>query len=101
MKKSFHVILNTGVADDIQEAVDYYKNKEKSLGLKFYQSAKNTIKTLTDDALLYQIKYKDVRCVKVSIFPYLVHYVVDKKENLVRVYGVICTYKNPDKHWVE
>lgn len=54
------------MAGEIQKAVDYYEGKQDSLGSRFYKITKTTLKTLEKDALLYQIKYKNVRCVKVK-----------------------------------
>lgn len=102
MKKHlFKVIVNDVLADDIQEAVDYYKEKQKSLATRFYYNSKKLLKSLEQDALLYQVKYKDIRCAKVKKFPYLIHYKVNEKENTVYVYALICTYKNPNENWVE
>lgn len=100
-KSSFKVIVNDHVVDEIQEAVDFYKEKQKSLGKRFYKSAKKTIKALENDALIYQIKYNDVRCVKIKKFPYLVHYKINQKSNTVIVYALICTYRNPEDNWLK
>lgn len=102
MKKHlFNVIINDAVADELQEAVDYYKEKQKTLGQKFYKATKKTLKSLKKDALLYQVKYKDVRCIKANNFPYLIHYKVNQKTNTVRVFALICTHKNPNENWVK
>ena len=100
-KNSFNIIVNDSVADEIQKAVDFYKEKQKSLGSHFYNTTKKVLKSLENDALLYQVKYKNIRCVKVNKFPYLIHYKVNEKENTVYVYALVCTYKNPDENWVE
>lgn len=97
-KHHFNVVVNDAVADEIQDAVDYYKEKLKSLSARFYNSAKKSLKSLEHDALLYQVKYKDIRCAKVKKFPYLIHFKVNEKENTVYVYALICTYKNPDEN---
>jgi len=44
-KHHFNVIVNDLVADEIQEAVDYYKEKQKSLGSRFYSAAKKALKS--------------------------------------------------------
>ena len=100
-KHRFNIIINDAVADEIQEAVDYYKEKQKSLGNRFYTTVKRTLKSLQKDALLYQVKYKSVHCIKVKKFPYLIHYKVNQTSNTVHVYALICTHKNPDENWVE
>lgn len=100
-KHRFKVVINNQVTNEIQEAVDYYKEKQPSLGIRFYNAAKKTLKSLENDALLYQEKYKSVRCLEVKRFPYLIHYKVNEKSKIVHVYALICTYKNPDENWIE
>jgi mRNA-degrading endonuclease RelE of RelBE toxin-antitoxin system len=100
-KHNFNVILNNSLSDDIQEAVNYYKSKNKDLGTRFYNKVKAKLKTLKKDALLYQIKYNNIRCLSVDKFPYLIHYNLDQNTNTVFVFALICTYKNPDDIWVK
>ncbi|RYM34904.1 hypothetical protein ERX46_05880 [Brumimicrobium glaciale] len=100
MKHFFKVIINEHAAQDIQKGVDFYNEKQDSLGTRFYTSSKATPKSLNKDALLYQIKYSSIRCVKVNNFPYLIHYSVNQKSNTVRVYSVIPTRKDPHTNWV-
>ena len=88
------------MATDIQEAVDYYKEKQKPLGRRFYDAVKKSIQSLEKEALLYQIRYKKIRCRSVEKFPYLIHYHADTNTNSVHVYAVICTYKSPEDSWV-
>jgi len=49
-KHRFNVIVNDPVADEIQKAVDYYKEKQKPLGSRFYNAAKKILKSLENDA---------------------------------------------------
>jgi mRNA-degrading endonuclease RelE of RelBE toxin-antitoxin system len=100
-KHNFNVILNNSLSDDIQEAVNYYKSKNKDLGARFYNKVKAKLKTLKKDALLYQIKYNNIRCLSVDKFPYLIHYNLDQNTNTVFVFALICTHKNPKEYWVK
>ncbi|MCH8534560.1 MAG: hypothetical protein LAT51_05775 [Flavobacteriaceae bacterium] len=100
-KQQFKVIVFEAVADEIQEAIDYYNKKQRSLGLRFYKTTKNLIKSLEKDALLYQVKYQRIRCVKINKFPYLIHYELNEELRVVYVYALICSYKNPDESWVK
>ena len=97
----FIVSINDVVTNEIQEAVDYYKEKQKTLGQKFYKATKKSLKSLEKDALLYQVKYKNVCCIRVKKFPYLIHYTVNQKSNTVRVFALICTHKDPNENWVK
>ena len=95
MNHNFNVIANDNVAGDIQEAVNYYNQKKDLLGTRFYNSAKTEMNSLKKDALLFQIRYENVRCLKVKNFPYLIHYTVNKKTKTVRIYSVTGTHKAP------
>lgn len=99
-KQHFKVIVNDAVVDEIQENLDYYNEKQESLGYRFYKTVKQTLVSLEQDALLYQVKYKDIRYVKLNKFPFLIHYKVDEEQSTVYVYALIWTFKNPDENWL-
>lgn len=98
--KKFNVILTNSLVNDIQEAVDYYKTIRENLGERFYSNVKSALSSLQTDALIYQIKYRNIRCVRLTKFPYLIHYSVDISEKKVIVHGLICCFKNPNESWI-
>jgi len=100
LKHKFNVIANDHVSEDIQEAVNFYNQKKDSLRTRFYNSAKREMNSLKNDALLYQIRYENVRCVRVKNFTYLIHYIVNQKTKTVRIYSVVSMYKDPNANWV-
>jgi hypothetical protein len=100
MKKyNFNIGLHPDIQFDLREAVDYYNSKRENLGDRFYANARAKMKSLSTDALLYSIKYADVRCVEVPHFPYLIHYRVFSNKKLVLVEAVINMSKDPDANW--
>lgn len=100
-KQTYKVSLYESVTADIQQAVDYYNSKQKGLGIRFYKVAKKTLNSLKTDAHLYQIKYKNIRCIKINKFPYLLHYEMLENQKTVKVYALICSFKNLDTNWVK
>ena len=100
IKRIFKIELFENVTDDIQEAVDFYNSKQKHLGTKFYNATNKALNSLKTDALLYQKKYKNIRCIKLNKFPYLIHYKVIEKLNTVKVYAIISSLRDPNSHWV-
>ena len=100
MKKShFEVIHHPLLSLDLQQAIDYYNDKKDYLGNEFYQLALIQLKTLQIDALLYQIRYDDVRCLQIPRFPFMIHYSVDVEQNKIYAHAVINTSKDPDVNW--
>jgi ParE toxin of type II toxin-antitoxin system, parDE len=83
--KKFSIVLSPAAIADIQKGIDYYKQIDKALGIRFHNSVKSTFNELKKSPH-YQIRYKNVRIRTVKNFPYLVHFII--KGNEVIVYGV-------------
>jgi hypothetical protein len=98
-KHNFLVIKHHDVNHDLQEIIDYYNSKKAKLGNKFYAKAFKQMKQLSNDFLLYEEKYHNVRCVGIQGFPYLIHYTVNQNNKTVLINAIICTHQNPDTHW--
>jgi len=92
----FKIVYNPEVVNDIQQAIDWYNEKQPGLGKRFFNTIKAHIDSLKNSALHYAIRYDDVRCMPVKNFPYMVHYRVDKKERIVKIEAVINTSRNPE-----
>jgi len=102
MKKRFKVVRNPIVATEVQEAVNYYfrETGNHKLGKRFFATVNKQIKALKTDALLYAVKYDEIRCVNISKFPYRAHYTLNEESKTVMVEAVINTSKDPD-NWVK
>lgn len=102
MKYNFKLEFNPQIYIDIQRQVDYYKKTTKShvLGKRFFKTVKNEVLRLNKHALLYEIKYDDIRCLPIPKFPFRAHYRVNVNDNTVRVEAIISTSLSPDK-WVK
>lgn len=99
-KRNFTIIYHPELQYDFQEAMDYYNDKSTLLGDRFFNVAIAQIKTLSNDAYLYAVKYSDVRCVAVPEFPYLIHYKIIEASKFVEVLAVICMSKDPNESWL-
>jgi hypothetical protein len=100
MKKlNFQVIRHPSLTSDLQEIIGYYNERKAYLGNEFYYLAVKQLKTLEQDALLYQIRYEDIRCLQVPRFPFMIHYSIDFEQNKVYVHGIINTSRDSNEHW--
>jgi plasmid stabilization system protein ParE len=85
---------------DIQEITEWYNEKQVGLGKRFQNAAIMQINSLAKDPQIYVIRYKEIRCVAIKKFPYMVHFYINNVNNTVEVLAVISTGRNP-KIWQE
>jgi plasmid stabilization system protein ParE len=85
---------------DIQEITNWYNKAQIGLGKRFQNTAIKQINTLNKDPQIYPVRYKEIRCVLVKKFPYMVHFYINEENNTVEVLAVISTDRNP-KIWKE
>ncbi len=97
---TYKISIETDALRDIQEATDWYNEKSQGLGSRFQQQIVEQINTLKINPLVYAIRYADVRCMLINKFPFMVHFVVDEKKELVEVFAVYHTSRSP-KIWEE
>ena len=68
-------VLNRAI-EDIQKGVDYYNSEKSGLGDDFYDEVDALLNIITKNPL-YQIRYKDIRCLPMKRFPFMIHFSVD------------------------
>lgn len=81
------------------EGIEWYNKQSLALGKRFYRVIQKKYKTLRQNPY-FHIRYEDVRCLPLEVFPYMVHFVVEEERKSVVVLGVICTHRDP-KIWEE
>ena len=92
----FTVEFNPDFFDDIAQAVDWYNKKQAGLGDRFFNGVKKQTAKLSTSALLFAIKYDDIRCVRIEKFPYLLHYRVIEETKTVKVEALFHTSRDPE-----
>ena len=96
--KPYKVILTLRARQDIQETIKWYNSRQRGLGRKFHAFLKLAISTIKASPF-YEVRYAEIRCFKIKRFPYLIHFIVE--QDTVYVLAVICTHRDPEKHWLE
>jgi plasmid stabilization system protein ParE len=94
---SFRLIIHKEADQDITRAIDWYNNQRDSLGSIFYSHLKEKLEKLQQNPHLWSVRYDNVHCAVVNRFPYLIHYIIEEKENKMVVLGVLHTSLNPKK----
>lgn len=97
--KKYRVEIQTQAIVDIKEAKNYYDKLSPRLGSKLIKQLREISKTLQLNPH-HQIKYDNVRFLKLRSFPYSAHYTIDEKISVVYIHAVIHTASDPDKAWI-
>lgn len=93
---SYKLVLHKEAGQDIEEAIDWYSKQLDGLGNQFYAKLTDKLEKLKENPQLWSVRYDEVHCVIVNVFPYLIHYIIEESEKKVVVLGVLHTSKDPD-----
>lgn len=96
---SFQILIDPEAVQDIQEAIYWYNDQQADLGRKFHVTIKRVLSKLKKNAF-FQIRYDDVHCLPVKVFPFMIHYTINEESRLIIVRAILHTSQNPEK-WKE
>lgn len=95
MKKYIIKIAPEALAE-IQEITHWYNEAQAGLGKRFQNTAVKQINALKKDPQVYAIRYKEIRCVVINKFPYMVHFYINNENKTIEILAVISTDRNPE-----
>ena len=98
--KKYKVKIEPEALTDIQSITDWYNEAQANLGKRFQNAVGKQIGSLNKSPHVYAVRYKEIRCMLVKKFPYMVHFFINEENNSVEVLAVISTDRNP-KIWEE
>jgi len=74
-----------------------YDSKKAGLGERFYNVIDEHFELLKEYYHSFAIQYDNIHCLRLKLFPYIIHYRVLPSQKTVSVKAVFCTYENPGK----
>lgn len=92
---SYTLVNRPLVYYDILEIVEYYKEINTDLAVKFLDQLEETKKYIFDFPESFQIRYHKVRTILIENFPYHIHYLIDDSNKQIIILAIIHSYKNP------
>lgn len=95
--KMFNIRIINQASEELQEAFDYYHQVNPKIAKKFFNQTNVALSDLKKNPF-YQIRYVDFRMKIVKKIPYIIHFIVDQKNDIVLVYGIRNSYQNPDSY---
>ena len=83
---------------EVQDALNYFLEKSAELSEDFIQDLEKGIFALQVNPY-YQVRYKNIRCLPLSKFPFMIHFELDEDKKRVKILSCIHTSLNPNKSW--
>lgn len=96
--KKYRIKIVAEALSDIRDITVWYDSQKAGLGKIFKDTVIKQTNDLTEDPQIFAIRYKEIRCMLVKKFPYLVHFYINEKTSVVEVLAVISIDRNP-KIW--
>ncbi len=91
----FELLIQRDAESDIQQAIDWYDEKQSGLGEKFHKEVLSAFSKLASYPF-YQIRYNEVRCLPLKKFPFMLHYSVNEVLHTVTLRAVLHTSRSPE-----
>jgi len=79
----------------LQEIYNWYENQQTNLGDRFLQAIDECVTKILATPTAASIRYDNIRCKLLKRFPYLLHYSFDEKGQVVIIYRVYHTGRQP------
>jgi len=92
----YTVEYNPEFFDDLVQAIDWYNDIQIGLGTRFFNIVKEQTEKLSTSALLFAMRYDDIRCMCIEKFPYMVHYRVNEQTTTVKVEALLHTSRDSE-----
>ena len=99
MKEKFTIIADPRVKEDLKEARDFLNTRRKGFGTKFINEYRDFLNNLQTNPM-FQIRYKEVHCLPMQTFKYMIHFKVNIQTKQVHIYAILSTHQDPNKHWL-
>ena len=92
----FKPVILAVAKNDIKESAKWYNLKQTVLGLCFSQAVRNEIKLACANPMSFALKYKNIRAITMTKFPFQIYYIVDDAKKQIIIFAVFHTSRNPN-----
>ncbi|MBD3904843.1 type II toxin-antitoxin system RelE/ParE family toxin [Chryseobacterium sp. Ch-15] len=91
------LIYSHFVKNDLKEINNWYRKIDKKLLDNFLKEFRYKINFIKENPLSCELKYDENRIVFLKKFPFGIHYFYNKEKNLIEIYSVFHTARNPEQ----
>ncbi len=85
---------------DISKAATWYNSKQKGLGKRFTNEVRAKVLFIRENPMSCAIRYDEIRCAVLDVFPFMVHYTIDEVNKTIIVVAIFHTSLNPER-WMK
>lgn len=94
--KRAKVVITKNADFDLLEISDWYNAKNKELIWVFLKDFKEKVKNISENPFAYEIRYESFRIAYLRRFSFGIHYYYNEEKNLIEIYSVFHTSRNPE-----
>lgn len=87
----YQAIILLVAKQDIKENAKWYEQKQEGLGKRFIKEVRSKISYIKINPMAVAIRYNEIRCVVLEIFPFMIHFSIDDVQKLVIISAVFHT----------
>jgi toxin ParE1/3/4 len=97
---AYKVEIDRRVHLEIEQTIGYLVERNFPAAKKLFEIIQKTYLALSKNPY-YQVRYKQIRCIPIKGFPFMFHFSINEKTNVVQIHAFIHTAKNPKKNWLK
>ena len=94
----YNAIILPLAKEDIREAALWYNKQQNGLGKRFTAEIREKIHFIKQNPKASNVQYIGVRTAVLNVFPFMIHFTIDEKNETVIVSAVLHTSRGP-KLW--
>ena len=91
----YTVFITPAAVRDLEAVVDYYNGKAENLGKRFADLVNDYFERIASVPTASTVRYRDIRCKPMIIFPYLIMYTMNEATQTVNILRIFNTWQEP------
>ena len=93
---AYRITVSPRAQKEIENAIDYYALYSNDAPLNFLTQVIVSYEVLALNPF-YEVRYKNIRYLRLNKFPYSLYFTVDEKQNIVKILSCFHNSRNPHK----
>ena len=94
---AYKIIVSPRAQKEIENAIDYYALYSTDAPSNFIATLKDAYAVLATNPFSSRVRYKNIRALKLTKFPYLLYYDVNVAQNKVKLLACFHNKRDPNK----